>query len=332
MATEHPGGDLDAAVKALAEGRLVAFPTETVYGLGADATSADAVGRIYAAKARPRHHPLIVHVGRRADLHRFGRNIGPMAERLVEAFWPGPLTVIVDRGDEIAPETTGGRDTVGLRMPDHDLALKLLNAFADIGSGAVAAPSANRFGGVSPTTARHVSDDLGDAVAVLLDGGPCRVGVESTIVDVTGERPELLRPGGISAVEIEAVLGVPVVDDRAGQSRAPGMLDSHYAPDADVLLIAESELPDFVLAEGDGLVAVEGVAIPRIADPAVPVWCLPADAAGYAARLYTTLREADGRHLRRLVVIPPREGALLDAVIDRLTKAAAPRNPDPARR
>lgn len=315
--------DLAAAVKALADGQLVGFPTETVYGLGADAFNPEAVAKIFAAKSRPTGHPLIVHVADKADLHRFGRNVHPMAEKLVDAFWPGPLTVIVDRADEIASETTGGRDTVGLRMPDHDLTLELLRQFGEIGSGAVAGPSANRFGGVSPTTAEHVRQDLGDAVSVVLDGGPCRVGVESTIVDVSGPTAKLLRPGGISIVELEAVLGVPVEDDRGGVSRASGMLASHYAPEAEIVLIDASEVPENAFDPGDGLVTTVGVPSPQ--NTAVPVWVLPDEADGYAAQLYSTLREADRQNVRRLLVVPPRRGQMLDAVTDRLAKAAAPR-------
>ncbi|MDH3294037.1 MAG: L-threonylcarbamoyladenylate synthase [Acidimicrobiia bacterium] len=326
----HPGRSaaLAAAVRALVDGALVAFPTETVYGLGADATRADAVARIFAAKGRPLTHPLIVHVGRTDDLYRFGRRVGPLAERLADAFWPGPLTIIVGRSDEIAPETVGGRDTVGLRMPDHELALALLDGFALVGSGAVAAPSANRFGGVSPTTAQHVRQDFGDEVAVVLDGGPCRVGVESTIVDVSSRRPRLLRPGGISSVEIEAVLGCPLHDDRAGVSRAPGMMVSHYAPAADIVLIDGLGLIDCELGPGDGLVTLDerrGNGRGRSTPHDVPVWTLPSDAAGYAAGLYATLRDADNQGVKRLLVVPPTTGVLLEAVRDRLAKAAAPR-------
>ena len=323
--------EVSAAVKALAEGLLVAFPTETVYGLGADATSPEAVARIFAAKSRPTDHPLIVHVGRHKDLHRFGRNVDVKAERLVAAFWPGPLTIIVERADEIVFETTGGRETVGLRMPDHPLALALLNGFADIGSGAVAAPSANRFGGVSPTTAQHVRHDLGDKVAVILDGGPCRVGVESTIVDLSGERPQLLRPGGISSVEIEAVLGHTLDDGRSAPSRAPGMLESHYAPAAQIVLVDPTDLAGIDFRNDEGLLAVRDDRTPTTwqlssrPPSAELMWMLPADAGAYATELYATLRDADRRGVRRLLVMPPTSGELMDAVLDRLAKAAAPR-------
>ncbi len=317
--------EIGAAARVLADGRLVAFPTETVYGLGADATNPDAVAGIFAAKGRPADHPLIVHVGRRDQLDRFGVDVAPEASKLADAFWPGPLTIIVGRGPEIAPETTGGRDSVGLRMPDHPVALALLEAFAAIGSGAVAAPSANRFGEVSPTTAAHVAADLGSAVDVILDGGPCRVGVESTIVEMTGPQPVLLRPGGISLVELEAVLGRRVLDGRAGSSRAPGMLDSHYAPDAEVVLLDGEKPVAVVLGPDDGLISAG--ARPAGAPPVDGRrhWSLPGDATGYASGLYATLRAADAAGVKRLYVVAPAHGELLAAVMDRLSKAAATR-------
>ena len=313
--------DVTRAATALADGRLVAFATETVYGLGADAANPDAVAGIFRAKGRPTGHPLIVHMASAADLDRFGTNVSVEAKLLAEAFWPGPLTIIVGRSDEVAPETAGGRDTVGLRVPDHPVALALLNIFG----GGVAAPSANRFGSVSPTTAQHVLDDLGDVIDVVVDGGPCTVGVESTIVDTTGSEPTLLRPGGISTVELEAVLGRPVVDGRSGPSRAPGMLVSHYAPKASVTLVDHPPAGTDVVIDGaTGPGEVVGVIAP-FDHPHQPSWQLPADAGGYAARLYATFLEADQAGVTRLVVVPPVAGALKDAVLDRLQKAAAPR-------
>lgn len=317
--------EIEKAARILADGGLVAFPTETVYGLGADATSAEAVAGIFAAKGRPADHPLIVHIGRRSDLERFGADVSPDAAKLADAFWPGPLTVIVGRGPEIAPETTGGRDTVGLRMPDHPVAIELLVAFAAIGSGAVAAPSANRFGGVSPTTAAHVAADVGAFVDVLLEGGPSRVGVESTIVELTGPDPLLLRPGGISTVELEAVLGRAIVDGRGGRSRVPGMLISHYAPAADVVLLDDKDPVPVELGPDDGLISTD--VRPAGAPPIDHRrhWSLPGEAAGYAAGLYATLRAADAAGVKRLHVVAPSHGDLLSAVMDRLAKAAAAR-------
>lgn len=315
--------EIERAARILAHGGLVAFPTETVYGLGADATSAEAVARIYAAKGRPIDHPLIAHVGRRSDLERFGADVSPEAAKLADAFWPGPLTVIVGRGPEIARSATGGRDTVGLRMPDDPVALDLLAAFGAVGSGVVAAPSANRFGGVSPTTAEHVVADLGDVVDAVLDGGPSRVGVESTIVDLTGPEPLVLRPGGISIVELEGVLGRQVIDGRSGRSRASGMLESHYAPEADVALVDRDSIVSLEFGPDDGLVSAgpEPAGVAPVDDRRH--WNLPDDASGFAAGLYATLRAADAAGVKRLYVVGPSHGDLLDAVMDRLAKAAA---------
>src|SRR4051812_4625673 len=231
---EDPPVDLVArAVDALRAGELVAFPTETVYGLGADAANPDAVRRLFAVKGRPTDHPVIVHLARAAQLDELGRAVPAVARDLGDAFWPGALTIVVARDpDRVAPEVTGGRPTVGLRVPDHPLAHALLGAFG----GGVAAPSANRFGRVSPTTAAHVRADLGTDVDLVVDGGPCTVGVESTIVDCTTDPPTLLRHGAITIDALAATAGTPVVDGTAGPSRAPGMLESHYAPLAAVEL------------------------------------------------------------------------------------------------
>jgi L-threonylcarbamoyladenylate synthase len=311
---------VEIAARALAAGRLVAFPTETVYGLGADASNPEAVAAIFTAKGRPPGHPLIVHMADGADIDRFAASVPPMARKLGAAFWPGPLTVIVARSDSVTHEATGGLDTVGLRVPAHPVALELLRTFG----GGVAGPSANRFGSVSPTTAAHVLDDLSCEIDYVLDGGPATVGVESTIIDATGSAPVLLRPGGISVVEIEAVLGQPVIDGRSGPSRASGMLASHYAPDVAVALVDEEQLEPMVVEArtGDRRVGVIGP------EPLTyqPGWELPSDAEGYAAALYRTLRAADRADLDLLLVVPPRSGGLLDAVIDRLQKAAGPRS------
>lgn len=315
------------AAATLASGGLVAFPTETVYGLGADAANPNAVAKIFAAKGRPTGHPLIVHLADASQLDHFAIDIPQAARALAAAFWPGPLTLVLRRSDAVAAETVGGKNTVGLRVPDHPVALALLKSFGQRGGGGVAAPSANRFGAVSPTTAAHVLADLGDAVDVVLDGGPSRVGVESTIVDLAGERPELLRPGGIAVVEIEAVLGHPLHDGRDGPARASGMLVSHYAPTAAVVLIDRA--PPAMALAGPEAVGVAGP--PSIMDALGSApghqrrWVLPADATGFAAQLYATLRAADDAGLDRLLIAPPVEGALLSAVVDRLEKAAAPR-------
>ncbi|MBV9788146.1 MAG: threonylcarbamoyl-AMP synthase, partial [Chloroflexi bacterium] len=218
--------EIERAVAALRDGQLVAFPTETVYGLGADASNADAVRRIFAAKGRPADHPLIVHLPDVAALTDWARDIPPAAWQLAARFWPGPLTMILPKAPHVPDVVTGGQQSIGLRIPDHPVAGALLRAF----NGGVAAPSANRFGRISPTLAEHVQSELGDAVALIIDGGPCRVGVESSIVDLTGEQPALLRPGHISASQLAEVLGSPVIQPQRSTTRAPGTLDSHYAP------------------------------------------------------------------------------------------------------
>jgi L-threonylcarbamoyladenylate synthase len=319
LGPSDPEGAVAEAVAVLDRGGLVAFPTETVYGLGADASSAAAVDRIFEAKGRPRGHPLIAHVADVAQARSAAAVWPEAAEALADAFWPGPLTLVVARGSAVVAETAGGLATVGLRVPDHRLTLAVLERFGR----AVAGPSANRFGAVSPTSAQHVVDDLGDRVDLVLDGGPTRVGLESTIVDVSGPTPQLLRPGGIAEVEVEAVLGAPLVDGRSGPSRASGMLASHYAPSVAVELIAPDDV-DGRLVEAARAGRKVGLVAPFDHDHD-PSWCLPADAAGYGARLYATLRAADRQPIESLLVVGPQRGPLRSAVIDRLTKAAAPR-------
>lgn len=325
------GPMIEEAASVLRRGGLVAFPTETVYGLGADAANASAVRRIFEVKGRPAGHPLIVHLagaGRVRSWARLDRVQAAMVDRLAEAFWPGPLTIVVPRSDLVASETVGGRDTIGLRVPDHPVALDLLDCFG----GGIAAPSANRFGRVSPTTAEHVRNDLGDSVDLIIDGGPTEVGVESTIVELVSDRPVLLRPGGVSRSQLSATLGVDVADDRAGEARASGMLRSHYAPQALVEVVAATDLADrlhTLAADADEGQAV-GVIAPIDIDHA-PSWLLPADSEGYARRLYASLRAADRCGVAHLLIVPPSDGELSDAVLDRLAKAAAPRpEPDPA--
>ncbi len=310
--------DLDRALEVLEQGGLVAFPTETVYGLGADATRPEAVRRVFEVKGRPVDHPLIVHLG----VPPAGRSWGEWLARwtsapdqrvvhLAEAFWPGPLTVIVPRSELVCDEAVGGRSTVGLRVPDHPLTLELLRRFG----GGLVGPSANRFGRVSPTTAAHVVDDLGDQLEVVLDGGPARVGVESTIVEVIEGRPvTLLRPGGVSPGEIEAVLGEVVLDGRAGPSRAAGMLASHYAPVAPVEVVTTAG--EAAIRGGSQRTAVVG--------PGGTIE-LPADAEGFAKGFYAALRQADSPGVAKIFVVPPTSGDLLDAVLDRLRKSAGPR-------
>jgi L-threonylcarbamoyladenylate synthase len=314
--------DIARAAEVLRRGGLVAVPTETVYGLGADARNELAVRRIFAVKGRPSTHPLIVHVASLDEARAWAAELPPSAERLARAFWPGPLTLVLRRSALASDAVTGGQDTVGLRVPDHPLTLALLEA---MGSG-IAAPSANRFGRVSPTTAQHVRDELGDDVDEVLDGGPSRVGVESTIVDVTGEPPRLLRPGGVPTEDIERVLGQPLVDaTRATDVRAPGMLASHYAPRAGLWLVDAAHLGAEAQARLAAGLRVVVLAPASVAAPEAALRLeVPADAEGFARVLYARLREADALGDVILAVPPPDTGLGL-AVRDRLSRAAAPR-------
>jgi L-threonylcarbamoyladenylate synthase len=300
---------IEAAVDVLRRGGLVAFPTETVYGLGADAGNLAAVERLFAVKGRPRGHPVIVHLGGAGALDDWVREVPDAAHRLAAAFWPGPLTLLLPRSELVADAVTGGRPAVGVRVPAHPVALALLRAFG----GGIAAPSANRFGRVSPTTAAHVRADLGDDVDLILDGGPTTVGVESTIVDCTADVPTVLRHGGVTAEELAAVLDGPLVDVPTGPSRAPGMLASHYAPRARVELVPDTESARHRLEQR----RAEG----RAADVIDP----GPDVVAYARHLYEWLREADDRHLDVVVVVPPPEDGIGVAINERLRKAAAPR-------
>ena len=312
--------DVDLAVRLLRAGGLVALPTETVYGLGADAEDAAAVARVYAAKGRPADHPLIVHLADAEALHDgWAVEVPSYALLLAAACWPGPLTLVLARGPRAGDHVTGGQGTVGLRVPAHPVAHALLVAFG----GGVAAPSANRFGRVSPTDSAHVLDELGDVLEpgrdAVLVGAASDVGVESTIVDCTGAAPRLLRPGAVGVEEIEAVTGLDV--QAADTSvRAPGTLATHYAPSAQVVLadadsvmhaVSSASAPVALLAPAD-VATPEGVV--RLASPA--------DSSAYARALYAALREADARAVRTVVAVAPAEGAIADAVLDRLRRAA----------
>jgi L-threonylcarbamoyladenylate synthase len=308
-----------SAVDHLRAGRLVAFPTETVYGLGADAGNPDAVRRIFAAKGRPADHPVIVHLYDTAQLGQWARSVPEGARKLAATFWPGPLTLILPRAPNVADVVTGGQDSVGLRVPAHPVARALLRAFGD----GIAAPSANRFGRISPTTAQHVADDLGDAVAQILDGGACAVGIESTIVAFVGDVPVLLRPGGIDARDLQRVLGR--APDVAGDAapRASGTLVSHYAPRTPADLVDASALRAEILQLGarDESVAVLARTVARPSDFA-GVWLrAPADAAAYAHDLYANLRTLDAANADVILIerVPDDDGWL--AVHDRLERA-----------
>ena len=308
------------AARLLTAGGLVAFPTETVYGLGADAASDVAVRRAFAAKGRPPDHPVIVHVAGPADLDRWAGSVPADARALVEAFWPGPLTVIVPRGASVPDAVTGGLDTVGLRAPAHPVAQELLAAFG----GGIAAPSANRFGRVSPTTAAAVKAELEGLVDMILDGGPCTVGVESTIVDCTGAQPLVLRVGGLTLEELAEILGsVPEVSARSGG--APGTLASHYRPAASVVLCPSDELGavvDGLTAQGQR-VGVMSMGPENVGADAVRL-DVGDDVAEYARLLYLRLSEADALGLDAVVAVPPPPVGIGRAVADRLLRAAAP--------
>jgi len=311
--------DVARAVAVLRAGGLVAFPTETVYGLGADASSSDAVHRLFAVKGRPADHPVIVHLGDAALLDEWASTVPEPARVLARACWPGPLTVIVPRASGVPDGVTGGLPTVGLRVPDQPMALELLRAFG----GGVAAPSANRFGRVSPTTAADVHADLGTDVDLVLDGGPCRVGVESTIVDCSRDQPAISRLGGVARARIEELLGGPVPLLTAGEVRAPGTLASHYAPRARVELVGEADVAgrvDAALARGDRI-GVIGIAP---AHSRVVALGAPPDADAYAHDLYRMLRAADAQSLDVVLAVAPEGAGIATVVTDRLRRAAGP--------
>lgn len=306
------------AADVLRSGGLVAMPTETVYGLAADASNARAVARIFSAKGRPADHPLIVHLAAAEQIADWARDIPPQAWALARHFWPGPLTLILRRAPHVLDCVTGTQDTVGLRVPDHPLALELLRAFG----GGLAAPSANRFGRLSPTTAANVREELGNAVDCILDGGPCRVGVESTIIDLSGNQPRLLRPGMLGAAAIESALGT-ALHGASPSIRAPGTLRAHYAPGTPLRLLPTALLAGEAArrqARGERVAAVTytGVSLPGT------TLCrsLPADPAGYAQALYAELRRLDDRRCDCLLVEAPPADAAWQAVRDRLQRAA----------
>jgi L-threonylcarbamoyladenylate synthase len=312
------------AAQRLRAGELVAFPTETVYGLGADAGNPEAVHRIFAAKGRPSEHPVIVHLGNAVQVERWAREFPEGARKLAAAFWPGPLTLILPRAARVGDAITGGQDSVGLRMPAHPVAKALLAAFSSLGGTGIAAPSANRFGHVSPTSARHVEDDLGNALAMILDGGPCAVGIESTIVAFTTSKPVLLRPGGIGIGELARVLGRAPEAPGTNTPRASGTLASHYAPHAP----ARRVTPGALLREISGLEAKgERVAVlaRTVARPAgfAGLWAAaPHDALRYAHDLYANLRTLDAPGLAAMLIEDVPDDDAWQAVRDRLARAA----------
>jgi L-threonylcarbamoyladenylate synthase len=304
-----------SAAKNLISGDLVAFPTETVYGLGADASNSAAVARIYSVKGRPNDHPLIVHIASMDRMGDWASDVPEYAIALARNFWPGPMTLVLKRSELAGDFVTGGQDTVGVRVPDHVVALALLEAFEKAGGMGVAAPSANRFGHVSPTTAAAVVEELADYLSkddLVLDGGACAVGVESTIIDCTGLLPRVLRPGAISTAMIEEVTGLNTVSiDGADAIRVSGSLENHYAPAARVLLC---EVP----IEGQGFIAHKNIETPS----GVIRLASPGNDEEFAQILYSALRKADAQGLSEVVVIQPIGAGIAVAIRDRLIRAS----------
>jgi L-threonylcarbamoyladenylate synthase len=304
------------AAQVLKRGGLVGFPTETVYGLGADASSRQAVARLYAAKRRPVDHPVIVHCADAQQAFEWAREVPAGARKLAEKFWPGPLTLVLKRSGKAGDFVTGGQDTIGVRVPAHPVAQELLRAF---GAG-IAAPSANRFGQVSATTAAHVREDLGKDVELVLDGGPSAVGIESTIVDLSGDGAVLLRPGRISRLELEQVLGTLVQEKRPDAPRHSGGLERHYAPRTPARLVPPHEL-DREIARLRDKVSVLAFSRP---DERVDYWLrMPREPLGYAQRLYAALRELDGAGCESILIEAPPETPEWAGVRDRLVRATA---------
>lgn len=318
-----PAVDDDAIARAVARlraGRLIALPTETVYGLGADARNADAVRAVFAAKGRPADHPVIVHIANAAQVDDWARDVPAYARALAARFWPGPLTLVLPRAPGVPDVVTGGHPTVGLRVPAHLLARRVLEAFG----GGVAAPSANRYGQVSPTRAADVRDAFGDADIEVLDGGDCAVGLESTIVDCTGPRPRVLRPGAVTAAQVRAAAAMPLADAARAATPAPGRKPSHYAPRARVVLATRDSAAADVrthlnAGRRTGLLATTR---PRALPAAAAFIALPRDAAAQGRTLYRLLRQADVLQLDVLVAVPPARRGIGTAIHDRLRRAA----------
>lgn len=319
LGTSH--ADIAFAGKTLAGGGLVAFPTETVYGLGADATNRDAVSRVFSVKGRPHNHPLILHIESIDRLANWVSTVPSEATALGSVFWPGPLTLILPRGPATPLWVTGGQETVGIRVPGHPIALELIESSGT----AIAAPSANRFGRVSPTCAAHVAADLGDDVDCIIDGGPCEVGLESTIVDLSGDCPRVLRPGAVSAEDIARTLGHTLDAGAASNTpRVPGNLPSHYAPKTPLLLANSAELESTARAA-----EAAGTSVAILSLKALSTDCrlkcavrMPGTPKEYGRVLYARLRDADAFGCQLILVENPPPGSSWSAVRDRLSRAA----------
>jgi L-threonylcarbamoyladenylate synthase len=308
---------LKEAAKSLKQGNLVAFPTETVYGLGADATNKDAVARIYDVKGRPTGHPLIVHISSINNLDKWAQQIPEYAITLARTFWPGPMTLILPRTELAKDFITGGQDNVGIRVPSHPLALSLLKEFESLGGLGIAAPSANRFGRVSPTSAQAVQEELSEYLTLddlILDGGPCQIGIESTIIDCTKQTPQILRPGGVTQEQIAELINLELDKKSSTNSddvKAPGLLESHYSPKAKVFLSGTPQ-------PGDGFLALSSIATPtgaiRLATPVSDE--------DYARQLYSAFRLADSKKIERIFAVPLENEGIAVAINNRLSKAA----------
>jgi len=313
--------ELDTAVQALRDGEVVAFPTETVYGLGANAQHASALQRVFELKSRPRNHPLIVHLDSPRFLHRWVSNMPVAAEKLAARFWPGPLTMVLPRADKVLDLVTGGQSTVAVRVPSHPMAQQLLTAFG----GGIAAPSANRYGHVSPTRAEHVRDEFGDAVPVILDGGECKLGLESTIVDCSGEVVRLLRPGSISLTQLRRVVSDVAVGPVQSSPRVPGSQQAHYAPVTPLSVVPGGDLDRLAdsLSDGGQRIAVLAQR-PPLATYQYVTWINAGTRVdAYAHDLYANLRALDKAGCARILVQEVPGDERWDAVRDRITRASA---------
>jgi L-threonylcarbamoyladenylate synthase len=306
---------IKAAAQSLIAGHLVAFPTETVYGLGADATNESAIAKIYKAKDRPADHPLIVHISSIDAINDWAQDINEYAINLARDFWPGPMTLVFKRSDLAKDFITGNQNTVGLRVPNQSIALALLKEFQALGGKGIAAPSANRFGAVSPTTAQAVKDELQNYLDqtsdIILDGGPCQVGVESTIIDCTSQTPQILRLGAITKEMIQESTGLLVIVEAQTDIRVSGSLESHYSPSATVVL-------DIYATSGEGFIAIDSIQTP----PGAIRLAAPSSIEGFARDLYSALRFADAQGLTKVCVIQPQGPGLAAAIRDRLKRAA----------
>ena len=307
------GDAIKKAAQALKDGHLVAFPTETVYGLGADPTNESAVSRIYSVKGRPTNHPLIIHVSSKSLLKKWTRDIPEYALLLAEKFWPGPMTLILTRSGLAKDFITGFQDCVGIRIPYQPIALQLLSEFEKLGGHGIAAPSANRFGAVSPTTANDVAIELGSFLGaddLIIDGGQCSIGLESTIIDCTKSLPVILRPGAITSELITNLVG-PFLPSNVNRIKTSGLLEAHYSPRAKVLLGISAK-------PGDGFIALSNIPTPQ----GVHRLAAPLDVEDYAKELYIALRSGDLQGIETIVAIPPEGVGLAEAIRDRLFKAA----------